>query len=293
MTEFVDLTNMEQDIVVPQTEMLKVVLPDIETIEAPVIKIKSTEYLEDPTSSSISYIALEGENSVEPECDETCNECDVATSYGETYPDGAFKRSNLFSELTTAYERAIIRKNLGIGDSTGIMTWGNISGNLANQTDLYNFIQSYSLSKINEFILEVNGKLSDLGYEIRTKLDTKANIDSPNFIGEPTTVTPTNSDSSNRIPTTEWVMNKINEVSVGSLNWLRISQDFMYAGDSPVNLIVTWSYNEPIEQQSINGINLTSDIRSYSFNGINSTSTFTLSYVVQGQTYTKSITFEL
>ncbi len=292
MTEFVDLNNIEQDINIPQTVMLDVVLPDIDTLEIPTVKIKSTEYLENPESELISYIALEGENSVEPECDETCNDCDVANAYGETYLDGSFKRENLFSELTSDYERSIIRQNLGIGDSTGIMTWGNISGNLANQVDLYDYIQTYSLSKINAFIAEVNGKLLNWSYDIKEKVDAKANNDSPNLTGEPTTTRPEISDSSNRIPTTEWVIDKINENSVGSLNWVRLSQDFMYAGDSPVNLIISWDYNEPIEQQSINGVIIPLANRAYYINGLNATSTFTLSYIVGGQSYSRSLTFD-
>ena len=70
-----------------------------------------------------------------------------------------FLKQNLFSELTTDYERAIARRNLGITEAYA-MLWGNITGNLLNQEDLVKFVKNNSIQSFNQLIDEINLKLS-------------------------------------------------------------------------------------------------------------------------------------
>jgi hypothetical protein len=69
--------------------------------------------------------------------------CDASSYYGDPSRKGEFLKKNLFSELTTEYERAIARRNLGISEAYA-MVWGNITGNLLNQDDLVKFVQDKS-----------------------------------------------------------------------------------------------------------------------------------------------------
>lgn len=71
-----------------------------------------------------------------------------------------FLLSNLFSELDTDWKKLIARKNLGIDQVINSINWGDISGNIENQVDLYNYIlnivtdnsdnRSYSIQKIED-----------------------------------------------------------------------------------------------------------------------------------------------
>ena len=87
--------------------------------------IESLAILEQSTQDALIDIITIPESSSEgePECldDPTCEECDVAHFYGDTYPDSTFKRENLFSELVDEYQRAVARKNLGLSDEYAML----------------------------------------------------------------------------------------------------------------------------------------------------------------------------
>jgi hypothetical protein len=51
------------------------------------------------------------------------------------------------------------RKNLGIADSYA-MLWGNISGNIVNQADLINWVESYYRDNTNKLISDINTVLN-------------------------------------------------------------------------------------------------------------------------------------
>jgi hypothetical protein len=57
------------------------------------------------------------------------------------------------------------RSNLGIADDYSLI-WGNIGGNLSDQTDLYKFVNESLAARINELIEEVNLKLSQWAADI-------------------------------------------------------------------------------------------------------------------------------
>lgn len=71
-----------------------------------------------------------------------------------------FLLSKLFSELDTDQKKLIARKNLGIDQVINSVNWGDISGNVKDQVDLYNYIlnivtgnscnRAYSIQKIED-----------------------------------------------------------------------------------------------------------------------------------------------
>ena len=51
-----------------------------------------------------------------------------------------FEVKNYLSELSSEYERHLVRQNLGISDIYSL-TWGNINGNIESQEDLIRFLE--------------------------------------------------------------------------------------------------------------------------------------------------------
>ena len=294
MTEFVNLNDVNDQLnIIPYNPT------SIENIESNSIVLgelgSSTGIINSNAVDSLINIITIDQTDVEgePEAveDPTCGECDVANFYGDALPDGSFKRENLFSELIDEYQRAIARKNLGLGDEYSLL-WGNIAGNILNQKDLFTFVKESTAETINLLITEINTTLAQWGSEIKTTLAEKAPLDSPKLTGAPTTTLPSLQDSSSRIPTTEWVIAKLQETNVGSLNYYYLSQDFMYMGDPPIELSLFWSYNEPIESQEINGMSIDVNARSYTISNVNSPTVITLSYRVDGVSFQKALVFE-
>ena len=289
MAEFINLDHEEESLNISPYSKTPIItiLPDSEIIDG---NITQTELSGIPTEDVISIDIKQGY--VEEIEESICihESCDASTYYGDANEDDSFKRSNLFSELTDEYQRAIARQNLGIADDYTLL-WGNISGNLANQTDLYRFILDTIASEYNELIFEINLKLGQWGYEIRNELSQKANILSPDFKGTPTTTLPEISDYSNRIPTTEWVTAKINEATTNDVLFFSSDKTYMYYGDSPQNISCQWDYRIPIISQKIPGVSLGISDRNYTFIGVDSDLIITLEYTTTEGTYTKNITF--
>lgn len=101
------------------------------------------------------------------------SQCQIENNYGCTDSNKYFKVDNLFSELTTDYQRAVIRQNLGIGDLQSLL-WGKIQGNLANQKDLYNFVKEVAQADSNKIIESVNLQLQYWSNNIQNMLESKA-----------------------------------------------------------------------------------------------------------------------
>lgn len=294
MAEFVNLndTNDTLNIIPYNPTALELITPTSEILDGQITSLDVPDYPTDPDVFTIDLIVPNSEEvqTIEPICVD--DKCDVANYYGDTNPDGSFKRVNLFSELIDEYERAVARKNLGIADEYSLV-WGYISGNILNQKDLYDFVMESNASKVNDLIEELNLKLAQWGYDIQNSLNNKAPIDSPTFTGSPQTTTPNYSDVSTRIPTTEWVVNKIGEIGIGSLNWFSLNQTYMFSDDPPITLVAQWDYNEPIEYQEINGQELNINLREYTLLNVSSNTSLTLKYRVSGSTFQKSILFEV
>lgn len=218
-------------------------------------------------------------------------DCDVSKFYGDPIND-AFKKSNLFSELVDDYQRSIARNNLGVADKYSLV-WGAITGNIIQQVDLNNFITSEVADAANDLISEINLALARWAVEINTNLELKAPLDSPTFTGTPTTTLPSIDDDSNRIASTEWVNAKLGGWSrTSNLTSFTLSKDFMYVDESNVSTICNWTFDGEVESQSINGITLSPEIRQYIFTNINESFIISLSYIINGETYVKNLTFE-
>ena len=295
MAEFVNLNDANEtpEIIPYSPTSLELITPNSEILNGDIARLYVQEYLTDPEATNLETLTLSvGINQELEETDENCETCNPADFYGDTYVNKTFNRDNLFSELTSDYERAIARKNLGIAEEFSL-TWGNISGNFRHQEDLYNFIVDSTAININELIGEINLKLTQWGYDIKISLDSKAPIESPSFSGVPTAPTPTYNDSSNQIPTTEWVTNKFIEIGsiVPDLKFIQLNKNSINIGEPAIELIVSWDYNAEIQAQSINGIPLLLSRRTHIFPSVSTNKTIVLSYTINGVTYQKEISF--
>lgn len=192
-------------------------------------------------------------------------ECDTSVYYGCPTEDGSFKVKNLFSELTSDYQRHLAKINLGINDEA-FNEWGNIKGNLFNQKDLMEYL-----------------------YE---NINSKADLDSPLFTGKPKVPNPLFDDYSQQIPTTKWVADLLNSYNgyFGLLNSFVCDPSFAYIGDPEKTITLRWSYKGDISKQKINGTNL--DVNTRELNVTVSTSSyFTLVFEYDGVVEARTISF--
>lgn len=143
---------------------------DSDDIHLPNIKINFDGEKEEPIciKSPTQKIIVSEEN-------EGCvqKDCSIENHYACPSESGFFSIENLFSELTTDYQRAVIRQNLGIGDSQSLL-WGKIQGNLANQEDLCRFVKEIAQADVNEIIDILNLKLEYWTNHIENKIESRA-----------------------------------------------------------------------------------------------------------------------
>ena len=163
-----------------------------------------------------------------------------------------FSVKNLFSELTDDYQRAIIRQNLGIADDLSLV-WGKISGNLANQKDLYKFVQEVTQK-------DQAGILENLNLELKYW--------------------------------TSQIENKIESLA-SNIRSIQIVPRYATPGQLPVNVLVYWEYDQPVQAQTINGIALDPNRRDYIFENITDTFIIRLAYYYNGVWLARNINFEV
>lgn len=222
--------------------------------------------------------------------EEECDTCDPADYYKRE--ENYFKIINLFSELSNEYERAIARRNLGVADEYTLV-WGNIHGNIINQTDLYELISNLEISKFNNLIDELNIRLGNWGYDIRMALDEKANIFSPAFKGIPTVPTPELFDNSSQIANTEWVNIKIDELNAFNLKFFTSDKSYAFIDEIPINITLSWDYDNPVTFQSINNNIIDINERSLTIPNITHSTNFVLKYTIDNKNYTKTLIFNI
>lgn len=265
MKEFIDLEDSAE---VTLTKININNFVDVESADVSLVKINSliNEIIELENFKDINVISCLPEEIPVNDCD---NDCYNDSYYTCSTDDGSFKLDNLFSELSTDYQRALARLNLGIGDEF-TNEWGNIKGNINNQKDLIDFLNSY--------------------------LSHKANLNSPIFTGLPLAPKPKLNDSSYQIATTNWVMDQINNLDVGgggnngNLVKISITPTFAYKGDGDVLVTVSWKYIKPVNKQSINGEILSNSIRNYS-KTVTTDTEFKLTYEYDGIQESKYVAF--
>lgn len=193
--------------------------------------------------------------------------CGNEQYYGDPSKEGYFKKGNLFSELTDEYQRSIARFNLGIAEEYA-MKWGNITGEIIDQADLYEYIRNQFREFADNYLDGIHNLIKDWEATVRVLLETKLDKYSPHIEGHPTVDTPDGDDNSNRIPSTEWVRNLIGDTGEYSLNSIEFSPDILYIGEStPVKL--KWSFYEMPDEIRIDGLEVPVDSTEYDFGIIN------------------------
>lgn len=118
------------------------------------------------------------------------------------------------------------------------LLWGKIQGNLANQKDLAKFIQE-ALSRDQSGILD------------------KVNLELKYW--------------------TQYIENKIESLA-SNITSFDIIPRYATSNQIPVDVLVTWTYDQPVEAQAINGLTIDPSIRSYIFQNIEDTFSIRLSY---------------
>lgn len=264
MREFVNLD--EQDIDLTPT---KVQVKLVEDIETPMQTLKLNKIIDD--SYELPDITIKEILTPEVEEDPLCvKDCDNSVYYGCPTEDDGFKVSNLFSELTTEYQRALARLNLGIGDEF-TNEWGNIKGNILKQKDLVNLLY--------------------------TQLKFKADVTSPVFSGIPCAPKPSIADDSNQIATTSWVMEQLKNYEGGGgggtssvLTSFTVTPSFAYKEDGPQNLKLSWAFRKEIKSQKLNDAVLDKDVRSFETT-VSEDTVFKLEYEYEDSVEYKTINF--
>lgn len=293
MGEFINLSDSEEILLLnsPNTSVFE------NSTEQLVLEAQKVSILEN-TEEEDSLLLDNNENVfIDPiveiidKPDEECGDC-VSSSYGEWDQFGYFKKENYLSELASEYERAMARKNLGIADSYA-MLWGNISGNIVNQADLINWVESYYRDNTNKLISDINTVLNTWQQNINLELSYKANINSPSFSGIPTAPLPSLENNTAQIATTEWVNAKLNGLGVinNSLATLNINPQSALLGDGPVDITVTWEYNAAISEQYINNNILPLDSRYYLLTNVSADQVISLKFKVNNVFYEVSKNF--
>lgn len=217
--------------------------------------------------------------------------CGIEEYYGDRSEYDYFKIENLFSELVNDYQRAKARYNLGIGEEYAIL-WGNIHGLIDNQEDLTNYIYDTFSGYINNYSEDINALLIQWAIEINNKLSQKVDKYSPHLEGIPTTTLPDINDDSSRIASTEWVNAKLSLSEDYNLKELSLNKTYMFYGDPPQTIILSWDfYNNP-EEIRINGLIINPSSRAYSFINVNDNMLIHFSYKTNDKWYNKIVSFE-
>lgn len=295
MAEFIRLDEQEQEapILPDYPHSISNIKPDTKIIDGVISREEVEGICADYGIIQISKI--NGVQVEEEGVDHICikDDCDTSKYYGCTGGDDGFQKDNLFSELTDEYQRTIARINLGIADEYALK-WGNIKGNLSNQKDLYTFVTDSIAFDINKVIDEINLKLAQWACEIEIRFKNKADIFSPNFAGAPTTTLPLMTDNSDRIASTEWVNAKIAAASIDdNVKAISLDPEYMCYGDEPTDVKVTWEYYDDVVEQSINGVQLSPELREYTFTNRTSSMVITLKYKYENISATRVLTFDI
>lgn len=133
------------------------------------------------------------------------------------------------------------------------MLWGNIEGNLANQKDLYKLVQD--LTKQNN-----KNILDNLNFELKYW--------------------------------TQQIENKIESLA-SNISSLQIVPRYAIPNQLPVDVVVQWEYEYPVEAQTINGVAIPVDQREFVFENVNDSLPIRLAYYYNGVWLARNINFEV
>ena len=208
--------------------------------------------------------------------------CGIEEYYGDPSKDGYFLKENLFSELTDDYQRAIARFNLGIAEEYALK-WGNITGNLENQEDLANYINSKFEGYIQDYVDSMNSLLENWAVEIRLDLDNmirKDRVVDNNDLG----------NDSDMIPTTAWVNAKLGDNTEFNLKYLTLNPEYIV--DVPQDIILSWDFYVEPSAIKINGLSIDTSLKEYTFNNIDDFLVIKFSYELDDKWYNRTLFLE-
>ena len=133
------------------------------------------------------------------------------------------------------------------------LIWGKIEGNLANQKDLYNFIKEV-LSR------DQSGILDSVNLELKYW--------------------------------TQYIENKIESLA-SNIKSFDIIPKYTTSNQIPVDVLVTWEYDQPADAQAVNGIVIDSNQRNYIFQNIEDSFSIRLQYYYNGVWLSRTTNFEV
>lgn len=216
--------------------------------------------------------------------------CSIVKTYGNESVEGFFLKENLFSELISDYQRAVARFNLGIGEEYSLV-WGNITGNIKNQEDLYEFLINSLNSYVDDYTGDVNDLLARFTAEVNRMLSQKVNRHSPHLEGIPTTSLPGIDDDSARIASTEWVNQKLSMDESNVLKFIKLSSDHMFYGEPPKTIVLSWEFYQPVEEIKVNGEIIDPTDKSIVIPNLDGDYLIHFYYKIGGIEYNKFLTF--
>lgn len=133
------------------------------------------------------------------------------------------------------------------------MVWGKIEGNLANQKDLANFIAEL-LNKDQAKLLDtINLELKYWTLQIENKIESLAS----------------------------------------NIRSIDIVPKYGISNQLPIDVLVTWEYENEVQAQAINGIALEPDVRSYIFENVNDSLDIRLAYCLDDTWLARNMNFEV
>lgn len=137
--------------------------------------------------------------------------------------------------------------------SEGSLLWGKIEGNLANQKDLYKFITD-TLRGDEQGILD------------------KVNLELKYW--------------------TQYIENKIESLASNIIS-LEVIPRYATSNQLPIDVLVTWEYDQPVEAQTINRIVIDPEVRTYIFENVTESFPVRLSYYYNGVWLSRNVDFEV
>lgn len=158
---------------------------------------------------------------------------------GTSKEDDYLRKSKLLSEFITEVEKAIVRKNLGIADDFNLQ-WGNIKGYIENQKDLQKIIQSL---------------LDEISLKIQKESEGDSAVEQIMY-------------SNSQYPNIHNLKDALDTMLYKDLVInLQCSPSIAEYGQSIESITYTWSFNKNITEQTLDGIKLDINLRTYTIKG--------------------------
>lgn len=131
--------------------------------------------------------------------------------------------------------------------------WGKIEGNLVNQKDLYKFVQDVMRN-------DEEGILENLNLELKYW--------------------------------TQQIENKIESLA-SNIKTIQLIPRYAIPGQLPVDVLVYWEYDQPVEAQTINGVVIPNNQTEYIFENVTNSLSIRLAYYYNNVWLARNINFEV